>query len=362
MALEKLRRRSCVPTSPCRTPTHAHRHLLHRRHRRGVLEPGALRRRPLRPARPRRRSLLEMYAKTRAEGFGAEVKRRIMLGTYALRAGYYDAYYLRAQKVRTLIRRDFDQAFARVRRDRSRRPSPTTAFRSARSWTIRSPCISPTSTRCRQPGRACRASRVPCGFTRRGLPIGLQLLGKPLDEATLLRVAPRVRAPRNTRCRHCWRARDAGRRFRSRSSAWRSTRSSLTRTKIFCGCSTAFGAPPNTQTCPVCLGTARHAAGAQQGRRRAAPSAPAWPSAAPSPPRSVFARKNYFYPDLPKGYQISQYDAAALRGRQLVDRSPRRRAGDPAHAASTSRRTRARTCTLRPAASRSSTSTAPACR
>ena len=91
-------------------------------------------------------SLGEMYERSRAAGFGAEVKRRIMLGTYALSAGYYDAYYLKAQQVRTLIRRDFEQALRALRRaghaGRARRPPSA----SARRPTIRSRCTSPTSS------------------------------------------------------------------------------------------------------------------------------------------------------------------------------------------------------------------------
>ena len=82
----------------------------------------------------------------------------------------------------------------------------------------------------------------------------------------------------------------------------------LTQTKIFCGCSTRFGAPPNTHICPVCLGLAGGAAGAQPPGGRAGDARRRTRSAARSQPRSIFARKNYFYPDLPKGYQISQYE------------------------------------------------------
>ena len=95
------------------------RGLLPDRHRRGELEPGALRRHALRPARrPRHRACSTCTSRRATPGFGPEVKRRIMLGTYALSAGYYDAYYLKAQKVRTLIRRDFEQVFETLRRDR----------------------------------------------------------------------------------------------------------------------------------------------------------------------------------------------------------------------------------------------------
>ena len=92
------------------------------------------------------KTLSDMYRRSRDEGFGAEVKRRIMLGTYALSAGYYDAYYLKAQKVRTLLTRDFDEAFRKV--DAIVTPtSPTAAFGWERNRTIRWPCIWPISTR-----------------------------------------------------------------------------------------------------------------------------------------------------------------------------------------------------------------------
>jgi aspartyl-tRNA(Asn)/glutamyl-tRNA(Gln) amidotransferase subunit A len=132
--------------------------------------------------------LLEMYEKTRAEGFGAEVKRRIMLGTYALSAGYYDAYYLRAQKVRALIRRDFDEAFAKV--DAVVSPtSPTTAFKLGEKMDdplamYLNDVYTVPANLAGLPGIS-----VPCGFDERRLPIGLQLVGRPFDEATLLRLA-----------------------------------------------------------------------------------------------------------------------------------------------------------------------------
>ena len=138
--------------------------------------------------RARAGQLLEMYEKTRAEGFGAEVKRRIMLGTYALSAGYYDAYYLRAQKVRGLIRRDFDRAFAEV--DAVLSPtSPTTAFKLGEKMDdplamyLNDVYTVPVNL-AGLPGIS-----VPCGFDSRDLPIGLQLIGKPFDEETLLRIA-----------------------------------------------------------------------------------------------------------------------------------------------------------------------------
>jgi aspartyl-tRNA(Asn)/glutamyl-tRNA(Gln) amidotransferase subunit A len=132
--------------------------------------------------------LLGMYERTRAEGFGAEVKRRIMLGTYALSAGYYDAYYLRAQKVRALIRRDFDLAFSGV--DAVLSPtSPTTAFRLGEKSD--DPLAMYLSDVYTVPANLAGlpAISLPCGFDARRLPIGLQLIGKPFDEETLLRIA-----------------------------------------------------------------------------------------------------------------------------------------------------------------------------
>jgi aspartyl-tRNA(Asn)/glutamyl-tRNA(Gln) amidotransferase subunit A len=132
--------------------------------------------------------LLEMYERTRAEGFGAEVKRRIMLGTYALSAGYYDAYYLRAQKVRALIRRDFDRAFAEV--DAVVCPtSPTTAFRLGEK--VDDPLAMYLNDIYTVPVNLAGLPgiSIPCGFDQKRLPIGLQLIGKPFDEETLLRLA-----------------------------------------------------------------------------------------------------------------------------------------------------------------------------
>jgi aspartyl-tRNA(Asn)/glutamyl-tRNA(Gln) amidotransferase subunit A len=134
------------------------------------------------------RNLSQMYRRTRDQGFGPEVKRRIMLGTYALSAGYYDAYYLKAQKVRALLTRDFDEAFKKV--DAIVTPtSPTPAFKLgdkvddplamylADIYTV-------TANIAGIPGIS-----VPCGETKEKLPIGLQILGQHFDESTILRVA-----------------------------------------------------------------------------------------------------------------------------------------------------------------------------
>ena len=132
--------------------------------------------------------LLDMYSLTRTEGFGAEVKRRIMLGTYALSSGYYDAYYLKAQKVRTLICRDFEQAFKKV--DALITPTaPTAAFRIGEK--VDDPLQMYLSDICTIPCNLAGLPGIslPCGFTKEDLPIGLQVLGKPFDEGEILRVA-----------------------------------------------------------------------------------------------------------------------------------------------------------------------------
>jgi aspartyl-tRNA(Asn)/glutamyl-tRNA(Gln) amidotransferase subunit A len=134
------------------------------------------------------KTLSEMYRRSRDEGFGAEVKRRIMLGTYALSAGYYDAYYLKAQKVRTLLTRDFDEAFKKV--DAIVTPtSPTAAFRLGEKSNnplsmYLADIYTVTADLAGIPGIS-----IPCGKTQERLPIGLQILGKHFDEATILRIA-----------------------------------------------------------------------------------------------------------------------------------------------------------------------------
>jgi aspartyl-tRNA(Asn)/glutamyl-tRNA(Gln) amidotransferase subunit A len=133
------------------------------------------------------RDLVDMESRTRAAGFGAEVKRRIMLGTYALSAGYYDAYYGKAQSVRTLVRREFAAAFARV--DLIVAPTtPNVAFKHGEKEDPLSMYLNDVFT---IPGNlsGIPGVSVPCGFSGAGLPIGLQILGRPLDEARVLRAA-----------------------------------------------------------------------------------------------------------------------------------------------------------------------------
>ena len=132
---------------------------------------------------------VELYSRTRGAGFGAEVKRRIILGTYVLSSGYYDAYYLRAQKVRTLIRNDFLQAFEKV--DAIVTPTtPTAAFKiGEKSDDPLQMYLSDIFTISCNLAGICGIS-VPCGFTQNPkLPIGLQLLGRPFGEETLLKIA-----------------------------------------------------------------------------------------------------------------------------------------------------------------------------
>ena len=132
---------------------------------------------------------LELYTRTRGAGFGAEVKRRIILGTYVLSSGYYDAYYLRAQKVRTLIRNDFLKAFATV--DAIVTPTaPTAAFKiGEKSGDPLQMYLSDIFTISCNLAGICGLS-LPCGFTAAPkLPVGLQLLGPPFGEATLLKLA-----------------------------------------------------------------------------------------------------------------------------------------------------------------------------
>ena len=140
---------------------------------------------------PKSSTLSEMYRKTRDEGFGAEVKRRIMLGTYALSSGYYDAYYLKAQRVRTLIARDFEQAFQQV--DAIVTPTaPTPAFKLGEKADdplamYLADVYTVTADLAGVPGIS-----VPCGRTGSGLPVGLQILGRHFDEGMVLRIAQAV--------------------------------------------------------------------------------------------------------------------------------------------------------------------------
>jgi aspartyl-tRNA(Asn)/glutamyl-tRNA(Gln) amidotransferase subunit A len=132
------------------------------------------------------RDIVDMYQRTRAEGFGREVRRRIMIGTYVLSAGYYDAYYLRAQKVRTLIKRDFENVFDRGVDAILAPATPSAAFGVGEKGTADpvemylNDVFTVTVNMAGLPGLA-----VPGGLSAEGLPLGLQLIGRPFDEETL---------------------------------------------------------------------------------------------------------------------------------------------------------------------------------
>ncbi|MCD2171784.1 Asp-tRNA(Asn)/Glu-tRNA(Gln) amidotransferase subunit GatA [Rhizobium sp. C4] len=137
------------------------------------------------------KDIVDMYEKTRAAGFGQEVKRRIMIGTYVLSAGYYDAYYLQAQKVRTLIKRDFEIAFANGVDAILTPATPSSAFGIADEDLASDPVkmylndiFTVTVNMAGLPGMS-----VPAGLDHKGLPLGLQLIGKPFEEETLFRTA-----------------------------------------------------------------------------------------------------------------------------------------------------------------------------
>lgn len=132
------------------------------------------------------RDIVEMYEKTRAAGFGAEVRRRIMIGTYVLSSGYYDAYYLRAQKVRTLIKRDFEAVYDQGVDAVLTPATPSAAFGIGEKGSADpvemylNDVFTVTVNMAGLPGIA-----VPAGLDSRGLPLGLQLIGRPFDEETL---------------------------------------------------------------------------------------------------------------------------------------------------------------------------------
>jgi aspartyl-tRNA(Asn)/glutamyl-tRNA(Gln) amidotransferase subunit A len=132
---------------------------------------------------------IDLFEKTREEGFGAEVKQRIMIGTYALSAGYYDAFYLKAQKVRTLVKGDFDQCWERGFDALVTPTAPTPAFPIGEK--ADDPLAMKLSDVCTIPANMAGipALSQPCGFSADGLPIGLQLMGRPFSEETLLRIA-----------------------------------------------------------------------------------------------------------------------------------------------------------------------------
>ena len=137
------------------------------------------------------KDLIDTYENTRAAGFGKEVKRRVLIGTYVLSAGYYDAYYLKAQKVRTLIKRDFDRAWNDVDVVLTpTTPSPAFAFGEKSGDPLAmylEDIFTVTVNMAGLPGIS-----VPAGLSAEGTPLGLQLIGKPFDEGTLFRAAKAI--------------------------------------------------------------------------------------------------------------------------------------------------------------------------
>jgi aspartyl-tRNA(Asn)/glutamyl-tRNA(Gln) amidotransferase subunit A len=134
------------------------------------------------------KDLIDMYLNTRAQGFGMEVKRRIMLGTYALSSGYYEAYYRKAQQVRTLIKQDFEDAFKNI--DVIVTPtSPTAAFRAGEKTADPLQMYLSDIFTISVNLAGVPAISVPCGFTSDNLPVGLQFIGKHFDEESILKIS-----------------------------------------------------------------------------------------------------------------------------------------------------------------------------
>jgi aspartyl-tRNA(Asn)/glutamyl-tRNA(Gln) amidotransferase subunit A len=164
--------------------------------------------------RERGRDITDMYEKTRAKGFGAEVRRRVMIGTYVLSAGYYDAYYVRAQKIRSLIKRDFDQAFANGVDAVLTPATPSPAFAMGEKGSsdpvemYLNDVFTVTVNMAGLPGIA-----VPAGLSSNGLPLALQLIGRPFDEETLFSLASAIEqaAPRIEPPEPWWRDSDGAR-------------------------------------------------------------------------------------------------------------------------------------------------------
>ena len=259
-------------------------------------------------------TVVDMYGRTRSSGFGAEVKRRIMLGTYVLSAGYYDAYYGTALKVRTLIRQDFDRGVRRRRRDRhagladrgvhdrraGRRPVGDVRLRRAHGAA--------------EPGRAAGyldPLRPVRGASRRPPARGAAVLREPAARR-------RARDGAGAAVRPGAAAAGPG----GRMSDWEPVIGLEihvqlnTETKMFCCCENRYGADPNTLTCPLCLGHPGVLPLINQAAvDRAIKIGLALNSQVAESCR--FHRKNYFYPDSPKAYQISQYDEPICSGGHL---------------------------------------------
>ena len=293
--------------------------------------------------------LTELYSRTRWEGFGAEPKRRILLGTYALSAGYYDAYYGQAQKVRTVIAQGACRRVRAVRRPRQPDLAdgrlPRSARRTANPLAM---YLSDLLTIPSEHGRACPGLSIPCGLSE-GLPVGLQLIGPQFSENTALPRRPRARA---------------GDRLRLRPGAAPMTRNGWeavigleihvqlkTRTKMFCRCENVWGEEPNTRTCPICLAHPGDAARPEphgdrvDGQARPRPRLRDRRARALPPQELLLPRPAEGVPDLPVRRAARVEGASSSPGRTAIARS--------GSCAPTWRRTRRRrsTSAARPAAS-----------
>ena len=257
------------------------------------------------------RDLMDLYKRSRGEGFGAEVKRRIMTGTYVLSAGYYDAYYIQAQKVRQLIARDFECAFREV--DVLMGPTtPTPAFeigaKTSDPITMYLNDIYTIGANL----AGLPAMSIPCGFVQRPA-------GRLADRRAAFCRGEDPECCAWSAARDRLASTDPG---ELRVNDWETVigleihAQLATRAKIFSGAATAYGAIPNVQASLIDLGYPGVLPVLNGEAVRMAVKFGLAINARISR-HSVFARKNYFYPDLPKGYQISQYELPIVCGGAL---------------------------------------------
>ena len=255
---------------------------------------------------PEYTDLHNMYKKSRSEGFGPEVKRRIMLGSFVLSSGYYDAYYVKALKAKALIKQAYDKAFEKY--DIILGPvAPTTALKMGES--LSDPIKMYLGDVYTVPVNLAGLPGIslPCGTDKDGMPIGVQMVGDAFDEKTIIRAAYAFEQTREYK-----RPAQVSERGLYEMAKTYETVIGLevhvelaTKTKIFCGCSTAFGGAPNTHTCPVCTGMPGSLPVLNKEVVNKA-IAVGLATNCTITQNCKFDRKNYFYPDNPQNYQISQ--------------------------------------------------------